>query len=227
MAKMNVSLKHLQVDKANSAVVVAVSVAAFVLVFAGFSAKALLDQRSYQARVIDKKSAALEQIKQNKEAVDSLRTTYAAFVTNPQNIIGGASNGAGEKDGDNARIVLDALPSSYDFPALVTSLEKILNAENVVIDTIAGTDDELTQGASGDDSSPQDTFPIEIPFRVEVAGDYTAVQELTDTFERSIRPFHIETMALSGTDGSMKLEIGAKTYYQPEKVFKVGSEVVR
>ncbi|CAN5697758.1 hypothetical protein BH23PAT2_BH23PAT2_03120 [soil metagenome] len=239
MPNLKVSLKHIQVDKANSAVVAALSVASFVLVFAGFAANALMTQRNYQARVILEKSATLDKIDQNYENAQSLQTTYGAFVSNPQNIIGGSSEGDGQRDGDNARIILDSLPSSYDFPALVTSMEKLLTDANVNIEEISGTDNELTQGVSEDELGNDigdeaveggavtvDEGSIEIPLTVGISSSYDGVKGLIGIFERSIRPFHIGTMTISGSNNNMRLDLQIKTYFQPEKVFEVRTEVV-
>lgn len=219
--KINVSLKHVQIDKANTTAVISVAIAAFVLVFTLFAANALLNQRNYQSRVIDKKEIARDQLRENLDAAESLRASYESFVTTPSNIIGGASDGDGERDGDNARIILDALPSSYDFPALITSIEKILVAENVTINNIAGTDDELTQrDLLGD-------LPVEIPFSVGITGNYGSIQALVDSFERSIRPFNINRLSLRGDDESLRLELQVHSYFQPEKRFTVESEIVQ
>lgn len=217
----NVSLKHIQIDKTYTVVLIVVALAAFVLVFSGFAASALITQRNYQARVIAEKEKARDQLEQNLAAAESLQTSYQAFISTPQNIIGGASSGDGERDGDNARIVLDALPSAYDFPALITSLEKILQAENVQINSISGSDDELSQGDLAGEG------PVEMPFALAITGDYESNQSLIDTIERSIRPFNINVFTLRGDDDSLRLEIRAHSYFQPEKVFQVSKEVVR
>lgn len=220
MPKINTSFKHVQIDKANTVVVIVVAVAAFVLVFTGFAVNALLAQRSYQVRVIDKKEIAREQLDENIEAVDRLESAYQAFIATSENAIGGVSEGSGERDGDNARLVLDSLPGRYDYPALVTSVEKILNSEDVTINEITGVDEEIAQQDKRGDT------PIEMPYVVEVSGDYDAMNELIAAFERSIRPFHINTLELSGDDDMLNLELQAHSYYQPEKRFEVESEPV-
>lgn len=220
MPKINTSFKHVQIDKANTVVVIVVAVAAFVLVFTGFAVNALLAQRSYQVRVIDKKETAREQLDENIEAVDRLESAYQAFIATSENAIGGVSEGSGERDGDNARLVLDSLPGRYDYPALVTSVEKILNSEDVTINEITGVDEEIAQQDKRGDA------PIEMPYVVEVSGDYDAINELIAAFERSIRPFHVNTVELSGDDDSLNLALYAHSYYQPEKRFEVESEPV-
>src|SRR5689334_22008086 len=120
------STKRIQVSKATATIVGTIAAAAFIAVFSLIASQALLSQRAYQSRVIAGKEKAKKQLEDNIKAVNVLSTQYKAFIGTSQNIIGGNPSGSGERDGDNARIVLDALPSKYDFPALAASLEKIL-----------------------------------------------------------------------------------------------------
>ncbi len=137
--------KRLIINKANATMVIAIAVATFVTVFCLITAKALLSQRAYQARVITRKEKAKDQLKENIKSVEALDTSYKEFVSSPVNVLDGNPAGTGEKDGDNPRIVLDALPSKYDFPALATSLEKLLTDRNYKVDGITGTDEEIAQ----------------------------------------------------------------------------------
>ncbi len=105
------SAKRVQIDKANFTILIVMSVACFLTIFSLIASRALLQQRSYQAGVIEKKETAREQLKQNIVARDQLVDQYKIFVGNQQNLIGGSSSGTGDKDGDNAKLVLDALPS--------------------------------------------------------------------------------------------------------------------
>jgi hypothetical protein len=221
MARLQLSGKRLQIDKANSTVVIFVSVAAFVLVFSLVASKALLSQRSYQSRVIKEKTKALDQLKANNEAAAKLATSYKSFVSEPTNIIGGSSSGSGDRDGDNAQIVLDSLPSKYDFPALVTSLEKILSGQGYKLDNITGSDDELNQAKT------TEVKPIEIPFQVSATGNFDSLQSMVDVLYRSIRPIYINKMDITGTDNDMSISITSKTYYQPEKTVSITTKEVK
>lgn len=240
MAKgSRVSTKRLLISKANTTIVVAVGVAAFVTAFSLVTSRSLLAKRSYQAKVIGLQEKARDQLKTNIQAVDSLKVAYQAFVDRPENIIGGSTTGSGDRDGDNAKIVLDALPSVYDFPALATSVEKILTDRNYKITNISGVDNEAAVNpsavtASGDQSAA--TIPVEItqtgaavdmPFKLGAEGKYSAVIDLLSIFQKSIRPLYIEKITLSaGTDDAVQLLVEGKSYYQPEKNLKIESEVV-
>lgn len=219
------STKRVLIDKANVTVVATVSIAAFVTIFSLVATKALLSQRSYQSHVIEKREKARDQLVKNIQAADTLTESYQRFVSSSENAIGGSSAGNGERDGDNARIVLDALPSKYDFPALATSLEKLTKGQNLILDSIDGIDDESNQQKAASSATPQ---PVEMPFKMVVKGGYDSIQSLITVFEHSIRPFNINQLEFKAEQGQgVSLTIDAKTYYQPEKSFEFKSEVVK
>jgi len=224
MARTTSFTKRSLISKANSTMVIATTVAAFVVVFTLIAGKSLLSQSAYQGRVIDAKKTALKTLKSDLAARDKLQESYNDFVAQNPNIIGGTPDGTGTQDGDNASIILDALPSRYDFPALTTSLEKLITSQNLKIISISGTDDEVAQGANATSPNP---LPVAIPFQVEVNGSYQSVQNLVDVFLRSIRPFQIQTMELTGEPSAMQMRIQAQTYYQPEKNLNITSKVVK
>jgi Tfp pilus assembly protein PilO len=218
MAKMQFTTKRLQIDKTNSRIVIYTSVAAFMVVFTLVASKGLISQAMYQNRVINAKKTAVTQLKADVQQASSLVTAYKAFVDTQQNDIGGNPAGNGPKDGDNAKIILDALPSQYDFPALATSLEKLLTSQNVTILSITGTDQEATQATTQASGTP---VPVPMPFQVSVSGDYTQIQKLFSTFNSSIRPVQIQSMQLSGNQKNMSLTLTAQTFYQPAKEFSI------
>lgn len=136
--------------------------------------------------------------------------------------MGGVLLVKGERDGDNAKIVLDALPSKYDFPALASSLEKVLSSGDYTINNITGVDDEVNQ-----QTNETDTAPVEIPFQVGASGSYASIQKLVDSLERSIRPFSVTKITFSGDDGELQAQVDAKTFYLPEKTLKITTKEVK
>lgn len=224
MAKTASLTKRTLITKANSRIVLSAAIAAFVVVFTLVAGRTLVSQAAYQNRVIDAKKKALATLQSDLNARDSLVSSYKTFVDTPQNVLGGDPDGTGDKDGDNAKITLDALPSKYDFPALTTSLEKLITSQGLVITSISGTDEDALQAANQTSSAPA---PVAMPFQVQVAGSYEGIKNLIDVFERSIRPIQIQKVEFSGDEGSMNVTISAQTYYQPEKNLNITTEVVR
>jgi hypothetical protein len=218
------SIKRGMIDKANARIVAYVSVAAFILVFSLVATKTLISQAAYQNKVISTKRKAVDQLKADISATGQLKTAYDAFNSTAQNVIGGNPEGIGDKDGNNAKIVLDALPSSYDFPGLTTSLESLLSNQHVKINSIAGTDDEVAQSANQSSSSPA---PVPIPFSTLTEGSYTDIQNVVNAYQNSIRPLQIQTLDISGSQDKLSLDISAQTYYQPAKSLNIKQEVVK
>ena len=219
------SAKKVLIDKANATVVVTVCIATFVTIFSLIAAKSLLSQSSYQSRVVSARETARDQLKANITAADNLSQSYQTFESSVQNVIGGSSTGNGEHDGDNARIVLDALPSKYDFPALTTSLEKLAKGQSLTLTGISGIDDESKQQGAATSDAPK---AVEIPFTVSASGGYDSIQNLILVFEHSIRPFSINKLDFkAGASGGLTVSVDAKTYYQPERGFDSKSVVIQ
>ena len=216
--------KRALVSKANSSIVIVAAVASFVVIFSLVASKTLISQMNYQNHVISAKKTALKQLKADIQATDPLVASYKTFDGTLQNIIGGTSTGTGANDGTNSTLILDALPSKYDFPALATSVEKLISARGLQIQVIQGTDDEVAQSANQSSTTPQ---PVPMAFQVTVVGNYTALQGLIADFQNSIRPFQIQTIDLSGDESNMTLTLTAQTFYQPEKDLNITTKVVK
>lgn len=222
MPKLELSSKRIQLDKANVMIVTVVAIACFVTVFSLVASKSFLSQLSYQNKVISKKEDAKKELAASIQARDKLVSQYKLFVGSETNIIGGAASGTTDRDGDNAKIVLDALPSKYDYPALATSLEKLMTASGLTISNIGGTDDEVAQAAAKATPSA-----VDVPFTLSFSGSSQSTQDFLGVMQRSIRPIQVQQITFSGNDSKLTTAITAKTYYQPEKTFKVNKQVVK
>lgn len=219
------STKRLAIVKANAQMVTVVAIASFVTIFCLVASKAVFSQNQYQARVTSAKEKAHQQLVKNIQAFGSLQTSYKAFDSTATNVIGGTTTGTGDNDGPNSKIVLDALPSTYDFPALTSSLEKILADRNLKVTSITGTDDQLNQQGNTSSPSPE---PVSIPFSFTVNNaNYTSVSQLMTALQQSIRPFQIDSIDLSGGANNMTLTVNAHTYYQPSKNLTITKKVIK
>jgi len=228
--------KRLAIDKAQAQTVGVVAAAAFVTIFCLVAAKGVLSQNQYQARVTSKKEAAHKQLQQNIQAFcgtadgtnctpGSLVGSYKSFDSASPNIIGGNADGTGDNDGTNSKIILDALPPSYDFPALTASIEKIVEKQGLKVASITGTDDQVNQ--QGNVSSPNPSA-VNIPFSLTISGaNYSSIQQLVNALQNSIRPMVIDTLALNGSSDDMTIIVGAHTFYQPGKNVSISQKVVK
>ncbi len=223
--------KRALIDQANTTVVILTSVAAFVFVFCAVATKTLASQAAYQNKIISGKRTAVKQLKTDLGAVSTLKTSYKAFTSTSQNVIGGNTNGTGAQDcsgkgqdGNNAKIVLDALPSSYDFPALTASLEKLMACQQVSITNITGTDEAASQASNTSSATPK---AIPMTFSVSAEGSYDKLQGLVSAFEHSIRPVKVTALGLTGNKDKLTLTVTAETYFQPAKSLNISTKVVK
>ena len=218
------SVKRSLIEKSNATVVAVTAGACFAVVFCVVAGLSLLGQFSYQSRIIGADKKALKQLQHNVEATRNLETSYAAFTGTPTNIIGGDPHGTGPQDGSNTKIVLDALPSRYDYPALATSLEHVLSSQSVQIQSITGTDDAVNQVSNQSSTAPA---PQPMPFQLVVLGNYSSIQNVVRALERSVRPFQVQTMELAGDQSQLTLTITAQTYWQPAVDLDTPTETIK
>lgn len=214
------SSKRQQVDKDKTMAMVAIGVASVVLVAGIIVSKAFWGQATYLNNVAGIKEEAVSQLEENKQSLSSLAESYESFVTSNPNLIGGGVDGTEPNDGDNAKLVLDALPSAYDFPALVSSVENILSPYR--INSISGIDDSVTQ--AGAEATDQ---PVEMPITVEFTSTYSGLISAVDSFKNSIRPFKINKIELQGTNSQLKTTLTLVSYYQPETGMKIERKVIQ
>lgn len=213
------------ISRANAQMLIAVSLAALVSVFCLIAARAVWSLNSYQARIIDSKTEARNQLKENIKNYSQLAKSYKAFNSSATNYLGGTPGGGGDKDGTNAKIVLDALPPGYDFPALTSSIEKLVTDNGLKLSSITGSDDQINQQGNISSASPQ---KVAIPFSVTITGaNYGGVKQFMSALQLSIRPIVIESVEVNGGSNNMSVTINAHTYFQPAKNVSITKKVIK
>lgn len=226
MAKLEVSTKRLAISKANTQMIIVAAVAAFISVFCIVAADYLFNLQSYQSKVISADKTADRQLTLDVASENSLIKSYQQFVDQSQTVTGATTykNNNGIVY-NNATVILDALPSRYDFPALASSIAKLLNQGNFNASSIGGTDQSATMSVNTASPNPQ---PVAMPFSFVVSNtNYAAVQSLFQEMQSSIRPLQIDSLTLSGSDSDLTVTVNAHTYYQPQKIFTIQRETMR
>jgi len=225
--------KQMSIDKTKAQLFAIVAGATIVSVFCLVAAKGYLSEASFLNRVADAKEKTLSQLEQNKKSSTELVAAYKTFAGSDPNLIGGAKSGTGDRDGDNGKLVLDALPSKYDFPALTASLEKLL--KGYTINSITGSDTTSADAAAVSTTTTPTTTttttadsPVVMPFTVDTTSDFNGMKNLVISFEKSIRPFQFVTYEMkASSDNTVQATITANTYYLPEKNLMLGTKVVK
>lgn len=223
MADNNLSSKAEDLSKTSARMVGIVGAASFIIVFCLVASNSLLSQSRYQAKVAGAKESANNQLDANIAAYGTLQNSYNKFNSANPNAIGGNAKGSGDNDGNNAKIVLNSLPSVYDFPALTSSIEKILKDRNINFTSITGTDNLTGQNVISS-GSPR---PVKVPFGFTANTNYSSAQNLFTGMEKSIRPLVVDKVNASGSSNNMTITFTAHTYYQPTKELKIEQRVVK
>jgi type II secretory pathway pseudopilin PulG len=219
--------KRVAIDKSNFQMIVTISIASFITIFCLIAAQSISRQSSYQSRVISAKKLAQQQLIADTQAYQSLKQSYTKFESSPKNIIGGSSKGVGtgNNSGSNAVIVLDALPDKYDFPGLISTISKLLNAGGYDVAGISGTDEGESAGLQ---ASTADPSPQAIPFSFGInQASYTQAAQLFSLLEHSIRPIAVDSINVTGDGNNLTLNVSAHTYYQPDKSLAITSRAVQ
>jgi len=215
--KINFSIK---LDKVKTRAMTHLAVTSFILIFGLYTSKTLLQLYVYQGRVISAQKLSIANINKDQQVANNVETAYKEFVNQPINIIGGASSGTGSTSGNNAKIILDALPQTYDFPAIMSSMQALLTIPGITINSLSGTDSSLTliQSAS----------PTPIPISFSVSGSYNNIQNFLSVLNRSVSPIDVLTIQLTGTDTDLTATVTAQTYYYaPSSGVFTSTEVVQ
>ncbi len=228
---MNIKItgnKQIQIDKEQSKMMAIIAIATVVTIFSLVSTRALLSQAAYQRRVINARHDTIKQIQTNTKSADTLISQFNNVFegTGPTNVIGGKNTSdpnSRPPDGDNARIVFDALPTTYDFPALLTSVSNILTNNSIGAPSIGGTDQSSTFNSTPS-SNPQ---PVAVNLSITGSGGYANIQSLIKDLERSIRPFNVTRLTISGSESNMVISANMTTYYQAAKTLNTNSKEIR
>jgi hypothetical protein len=211
------SVKREQIEKSRATMMTFASAAIFLFIFSIIAGHALWGKLSFQRQVINDDTTARNQLQKDVSVANTLQNSYINFNDASTNLLGTPVTGVSN---DNAKIILDSLPSLYDYPALASSLEVLLNNQGVKIDSIGGTDE------SGTVSTSPNGQAVAMPFTFTVDGPYQNIQNLINEFQLSIRPFQFQTLVLSGGQSDVNLDVTAQTYFQPASQFNITTKKV-
>ncbi len=234
----NYTSKRIQLAKANQLIFASIAVSVFIVIFSIFAIKNLISQSAYQQRVISKKSDALNILTGDLDAISKLETSYKSFINQPQNLIGGNPTGTSGNDGNNSKIVLDALPTSYDTNSWILNfinLNKLLGQPNTFIDlggaasTPAATSTSVSSSSSSMSGASLKPTNVVVPITGSFKVPFGSIASTFANLNRSILPIQVLSMNFTaGADGApADVTYAASTFYQPPYQFNIGSEDIK
>ncbi len=199
--------KRQKISQANSTVFIAVTIASVLVMFSLISIRFLWQKKSYNDRVIGAKNSANSQIEKNSANLDKLASQFPELQKRATN---------------NDKTILHALPPTYDYAALVTSMEFLAQQSGVKLASGIGEDESATAIKSQNTS-----VPIEVKLNLTASGSYDGIVRYVNNLEKSIRPIIVTSIDFSGNNSDLQATISAKTYYQPARTLDANKEVVK
>lgn len=212
----SISTKHMQIKKASSQTFAAVAVASVIASMSLVLINILWGTAQYNIKVQDEQEKVRDVLIANLEVVPDLESSFRNLEIGSDLL---EKQPAGKS---NSEVILDALPSRYDFIELAASIDNLAKEASVNLDSFRGTD----LGSDTIQSSPNPT-PQSIAFSMEVEGSYAAMSKFLRGIETSIRPIKVNSLSISGTDDKLKASISAETSYQPAFDLDVQTKVVQ
>lgn len=196
--------KHALIEKASTQVFVTVAIASIVVSMSLVFLNILWGTAQFNTRVQDAQEIARDTLEANLEAVPSLAESFNNLE------LGDDLIPDQPEDKENSEVVLDALPSVYDFPELATSVNNLAKLSSVKMTEFAGED--ITESAT---SAAVDPEPQPVSFSVEVEGSYSAIAKFLRGIENSIRPMNVKSINLAGSRTKLIVAVTVETVYQP------------
>lgn len=216
MNNIQISTKHLQIQKASSTVFLAVAMAAVVVSFCLVFMNILWGTWQFNSRVHTAQEGVRDTLENNLKIAPDLEQSFSNLE------ISAAIIPDQGPDKSNSEIILDALPSKFDYPALVSSIDNLAKETSVKLISFSGND--VGEDAQESSNNPS---PVEIPFIMNVEGEYDAVKKFLRGIETSIRPFEVLSLNMQGSDQNLRVTVDAVTYYQPAFSLETGTEVIQ
>ena len=210
------STKHSQIRQASTQTFVAVAVSSVVVSMSIVMLNILWETSKFNSSVHDAQGVAKDILETNIEAAKPLQESFDRLEISGNLIPTQADNKK------NSEVILDALPSKFDFPELAASISNLAKVSSVELKSFRGTD-------IGSDATQSSPSPVaeQIPFTMEVEGSYSAVAKFLLNMENSIRPIKTLSLDLSGTDNKLRATINAETSYQPAFDLKIQKRTVQ
>lgn len=229
MAEQNTAAvrKRAQIAKANRTMFLWIAVSSAVVGAAVVVAYFLVQTLLYNEELITEKNKTVQVLERNLEVIPDLEAQIRAIDTNTDLALARAS------DEDRAiQVILDALPSDANSLALGASLQsKLLSGveglrlDSLQVDPVIGVE-TLPDGSVVDASGSGDGSSFAITFQFTVSGTPTALQQVLNRLERSIRMIDIENLRIETQANSQVMTVNARAFYEPAKSLMLMDKVV-
>ncbi len=181
-------------------------------------------------KVIFEKNKTVSVLEKNLTTVDALKGNVRVLNTNESLKATRLNDG-----GAPLQSILDALPADANSTALASSLQtKLLTGvPGIVVETINVVPVDGLETTAGDDTSPTGATGIgsnQISFTFSVSADannYTALRQVLERLEKSIRPFNITGLTVEAQGSRVIMTATGVSYYNPAQTVELTNKVIK
>lgn len=222
--------KRTQIANANRVMFIWVAGVSVLFGFALVASIFLTKLLFFNEKVLSEKSKTVATLRLNNSNVSKLENQIKVLNTNQRLI-----NNMAEPDTEAVQVVLDALPSEANSPALGASIQnKLINdIPGLTLDTFQVIPvDGVESLTSTEDSVDASTLTSvnslgEISFNLSVFGDDNALKQVLINLEKSIRTIQVTSLKIESQGAVRSLKVDGKAFYLPARVMKLEDKTVK
>ena len=210
--------KRTQIAQASKTMFIWIAIASALVGTAVVVSIFLFQKLTYNEKVLSAKQETVSNLNHNLSVVDKLKTDVQALDANS------ALTSVKANPTDQAlQVVLDALPSDANSLALGASLQNRLLAniegnfslESLQVTPVEGV--EVLSAGTTLDASEATVANNQISFNFSVRGDQSALRQVLQNLERSIRTLVVTHVTIETQAESVTLTVEGHGFYQPAK----------
>ena len=220
--------KRTQIAQASRTMYIWIAVASALIGTAVVVSIFLVQKLAYNEKVLAVKQTTVSTLDHNLSVIDGLKTDVQALDANSALL----SVKANEND-QALQVVLDALPAEANSLALGASLQNKLLAgiqgdytlKSLRVSPVTGI--ETATDATVVDAAATGVTNTQIDFSFSVKGDQSALRQILQNLERSIRTIVVTSLNLDTQSGGLTMTVEGHAFYQPAKTIELKDEVVK
>lgn len=218
--------KRTQITKANRIMLLWIAISSVIVGSTLVVAFVLGQKLFYNEKVLVEKQKTVTTLERNNAAIPELQNQVRILDTSE------ALAAAKARDEDQSlQVILDALPSDANSPALGASLQdKLLSGINGLV--IESLQVDLVKGiesfSAGDtEDASLSGLENQITFRFSVSGSEKALKEVLTNLERSIRAIDVTSLRIESQGEKQLMTVQARAFYEPARTLELYDKVVR
>lgn len=212
--------KRAQIASANKTMFIFVAGVSALLGFTIVAVIFLSQMLFFNERVLAEKDKTVNNLKSNNKIVTDLEKNIKKLDANTLLIKSKAN-----VDDKTIQVILDALPSEVNSPALASSLEQKL-LTNITLESL---DVKPVDGVENLNSISGVNTTNEINFTFTVVGNASALKKILLNLESSIRTIDVVSIRIDGQSDpeSQRLTVAGKAFYEPAVKVELKEKVVK